>query len=224
MSGPFRIGVDVGGTFTDIVVVDGQSSVAAFKSPSRPTDPEGGVLAAVDLAAEQIGLSRQEFLSQCSLFVHGSTIATNTLLERKGSKVGLITTQGFRDSLEIRRGIRTDPWNHRAPNSEVLVPRSLRRTVAERIDYSGNVLIPLDETSVIAAAEYLGGKAVDAVAICLLHAYRNSDHEKRVADLVRETLPDVWITCSSDVAPIAGEYERASTAVVNDYVAQRVVT
>lgn len=222
-TGPFRIGVDVGGTFTDIVVVDGQSSVAAFKSPSRPADPAGGVLAAVDLAARQIGLSRREFLSQCSLFVHGSTIATNTLLERKGSKVGLIATQGFRDSLEIRRGIRSDPWNHRAPNPEVLVRRSLRRTVVERLDFSGNVLVPLDEASVIAAAVDLREKQVDAVAICLLHAYRNPAHEKRVAELVREVLPDAWITCSSDVAPIAGEYERTSTVVVNAYVAPRVV-
>lgn len=223
MTGPFRVGVDVGGTFTDIVVIDAQCSVAAFKSPSRPADPEGGVLAAVDLAAGQIGLSRNAFVSQCSLFVHGSTIATNTLLEHKGCRVGLITTQGFRDSLEIRRGIRPDPWNHRAPFPEVLVPRKLRHTVVERLDYNGDVLVPLDEESVLAAARRLGSQQVEAVAICLLHAYRNPEHEKRVAELVRQVLPQVWITCSSDVAPVVGEYERSSTAVVNAYVAPRVV-
>lgn len=221
--GSFRIGVDVGGTFTDIVVIDRDCSVAAFKSPSRPADPEGGVLAAVDLAAGEIGLTRKELLSRCSLFVHGSTIATNTLLERKGCRTGLIATQGFRDSLEIRRGIRSNPWNHRAPFPDVLVPRKLRRTIVERLDCDGDVLVPLEEESVIAAAQQLRSMDVEAVAICLLHAYRNPEHERRAAELIREVLPNAWITCSSDVAPVVGEYERSSTAVVNAYVAPRVI-
>jgi N-methylhydantoinase A len=220
---PWRIGVDVGGTFTDLVLVDSGGSVQAFKSPSNPADPEAGVLAAVDLAALQLGLDRRDLLAGCSLFVHGSTIATNTLLERKGARSGMITTAGFRDSLEIRRGMRVDPWDHRADFPEVLVPRSRRHTVTERLGAAGAVLTPLDEESVRRAGTALAAQQVEAVAICLLHAYRNPAHERRVAEILAPMLPGVWISCSSDVAPVIGEYERGSTSVVNAFVAPRVV-
>ena len=220
---PYRIGVDVGGTFTDLVLVDAAGGVRAYKSPSNPQDPEAGVLEAVDLAAASLGLQRRELLAGCSLFVHGSTIATNTLLERKGAMVAMVTTAGFRDSLELRRGIRHDPWDHRAPYPDVLVPRSRRHTVTERLDATGAVLTPLDEGSVHAAATALAGQGIEAVAICLLHAYRNDAHEQRVAAILREALPGALISCSADVAPVIGEYERGSTTVVNAFVATRVV-
>ncbi len=220
---PWRIGVDVGGTFTDLVLVDAAGSVRAFKSPSNPADPAAAVLAAVDLAATGIGQDRSGLLRHCASSCTAPRSPPTTLLERKGATVGLIATAGFRDSLELRRGIRHDPWDHRAPYPEVLVPRYRRCTVTERLDAQGQVLTPLDEPSVRAAAASLADEGVQAVAVCLLHAYRNPVHERRVAEILRDCLPGVWITLSSDVAPVIGEYERSSTAVVNAFIAPLVV-
>ncbi|MGB1734422.1 MAG: hydantoinase/oxoprolinase N-terminal domain-containing protein, partial [Acidimicrobiales bacterium] len=135
---PWRIGVDVGGTFTDLVLADAGGRAWVAKVPSVPSDPSAGVLSAVQRIAVDLGLPKSEILSRCSLFVHGSTIATNTMLEGKGAKVGLITTEGFRDTIEIRRGLRSDQWNHREPYAPVLVPRYLRRSIAGRIDADGS--------------------------------------------------------------------------------------
>ena len=115
LKAPWRIGVDVGGTFTDMVIAGADGALHVFKVPSVPSDPARGVMNAVAKAAADLGLSEAEFLENCAFFAHGSTVATNTLLERKGVRVGLLTTEGFRDSLEIRRGIRTNPWDHRTP-------------------------------------------------------------------------------------------------------------
>lgn len=218
-----RISVDVGGTFTDLVVVDATGALTAFKSPSNPGDPEAGVLAAVDLAAAGLGLARRDLLARCAAFVHGSTIATNTMLEGKGARVGLLTTEGFRDWLELRRGVRANPWDHRTPFPEVLVPRRLRLPVAERIDQDGSVLRPLDPASVRAAAEAFRAAGVESVAVCLLHAYRNPAHEEEVGALLAELLPGLPVSLSHAVAPVMGEYERGSTTVVNAYIAPRVV-
>ncbi|MFN4087989.1 MAG: hydantoinase/oxoprolinase family protein [Alphaproteobacteria bacterium] len=220
---PFRIGVDVGGTFTDLVLVDATGSVRAFKAPSVPGNPTEGVLAAVKLAADAVGRDMAGLLHDTGLFVHGSTIATNTLLEKKGAAVGLLTTRGFRDSLEIRRGLREDVWDHRTPFPPVLVPRYLRLPVTERIGPDGAVLTPLDPASIAEAAAVFAEEKVEAVAVALLHAYRNPEHERAVKALVEQALPGIWVTCSSEVAPVIGEYERTSTAVVNAYVAPRVV-
>nr|WP_256476274.1 hydantoinase/oxoprolinase family protein [Siccirubricoccus soli] len=218
-----RIGVDVGGTFTDVVVVDATGRTWAFKSPSRPADPKGGVLAALDVAAAGLDLVRSEMLSRCAGLIHGSTIATNTVLERKGARVGLLTTEGFRDWLEIRRGQRPDPWDHRSPFPDPLVPRSLRLSVGERIAADGSILRTLAEDDVRAAAASFRRAEVESVAICLLHSYRNPVHEQRVAQILAEEMPGVPVSLSSVVAPVMGEYERGSTTVVNAYVAPRVV-
>jgi N-methylhydantoinase A len=220
---PLRIGVDVGGTFTDLVVLDAAGSVHAFKSPSNPSDPAEGVLAAVDLAAGRLGWTSQALLRDCGLFVHGSTIATNTLLEKKGARVGLLVTEGFRDSLEIRRGIRHDVWDHRAPFPPVLVPRYLRLPVAGRLDALGNELVALDTDAVHEAVATFRAEGVDSIAICLLHSYANPAHEHQAARIIRQLWPEAWVSCSADVSPIIGEYERSSTVVVNAYVAPRVV-
>lgn len=220
---PFRVGVDVGGTFTDLVLVDARGRVEAFKSPSVPTNPTEGVLAAVELAARSLKSSVKDFLSNTGLFVHGSTVATNTLLEKKGARVGLLVTDGFRDSLEIRRSIREDVWDHRRPFPQVLVPRYLRLPVKERIEADGTVRIPFDPQSVAAAARIFAEEGVEAVAICLLHAYANPAHERAAKAELQKLLPKVWVTASSDIAPTIGEYERTSTTVVNAYVAPRVV-
>jgi len=223
LQAPFRIGVDVGGTFTDLVVLDAAGAVAAFKSPSNPSDPAEGVLAAVSLAAERLGWEPKDLLSNCGLFVHGSTIATNTLLERKGARVGLLVTEGFRDSLEIRRGIRRDVWDHRAPFPPVLVPRYLRLPVTGRLDAHGNELTPLDPATVHNALDSFRAEGVQSIAICFLHSYANPQHEHQAAAIVREMWPEIFVSCSADVAPIIGEYERSSTVVLNAYVAPRVV-
>lgn len=222
LSSPLRIGVDVGGTFTDIVVVDAASTIHAFKSPSNVADPAAGVMAAVELAASMLEVGVDGLLANCNLFVHGSTVATNILLEKKGAKVALVTTEGFRDSLEIRRGIRHDVWDHRAPLPHVLVPRHRRLSVKGRMDASGTELMPIDEAEVLRIAAQLREQQVESVAICLLHSYKNPAHEHAVATLLERELPGVFVCCSADISPTIGEYERSSTVVVNAYVAPRV--
>ena len=138
---PWRVGVDVGGTFTDLVVADSAGRTEVFKVPSVPADPGEGVINALTTACEALGQPMEKFLGDCQFFLHGSTVATNTLLEGKGATVGLLTTAGFRDSLEARRGLRKDPWDHRTPYPPVLVPRYLRQPVCGRIDARGLSLI-----------------------------------------------------------------------------------
>ncbi|WP_321896948.1 hydantoinase/oxoprolinase family protein [Burkholderia cepacia] len=220
---PWRIGVDVGGTFTDLVLVDARGHVFANKSPSVPSNPAQGVLDAVREAAELLGLEVSRLLGDCSQFIHGTTVATNLLLERKGAKVGLLCTEGFRDSLEIRRGWRANMWDHRTPWGEVVVPRYLRLPVAERIASNGELLRELDEQTVNAAARVFAREGVEAVGICLINSYVNDAHEKRCETLLRDLLPGVYVTRSSEVAPILGEYERASTTAANAYSAPRVL-
>jgi len=221
---PWNIGIDVGGTFTDVVLVDGGGGIFAIKSPSRPDDPTAGAIAALERAADEIGISLAELLSECGLLVHGSTVATNTLLERTGALVGLLCTEGFRDSLEIRRGIRVDPWDHRTPYPPVLSPRYLRLPVRERIDRHGREHTPLDEESVRRAVATFAEEGVEAVAICLMNSYLEPAHERRVAEIVAEAAPGLWTSVSAEIAPIAGEYERSSTTVVDAYVAPRLVS
>jgi N-methylhydantoinase A len=220
---PWRIGVDVGGTFTDLVLADDRGAVFTFKSPSNPSDPARGVMAAVAMAAAGLGLSVEAVLRGCRAFVHGSTIATNTILERKGAVVGLLTTEGFRDALEIRRGIREDAWDHRPPFPPVLVPRHLRLPVSERIDRGGQVVRPLQPDSVLRALEVFRREGVTSIAICFLNSFRNAAHERACAGLVRAAWPEVQVSISADIAPVVGEYERTSTAVLNAYVTPRVI-
>src|SRR5581483_1260722 len=190
---PYRVGVDIGGTFTDLVMVDAKGAVRAFKAPSVPSDPTEGVLAAVRLAAQALGIEVGAFLSNTELFVHGSTIATNTLLEKKGAKVGLLVTEGFRDSLEIRRSIRENVWDHRQPFPEVLVPRHLRLPIVGRLEHDGTVRTPFDPKSVAAAAQVFAEEGVEAVAICFMHSYANPAHEQAAKAELQKHLPDVWI-------------------------------
>ena len=221
---PWRVGVDVGGTFTDLVIADGGGRTDVFKVPSVPEDPGEGVIAALDLACRTLGLTRAAFLGDCQFFLHGSTVATNTLLEGKGARVGLLTTQGFRDSLEARRGLRKDPWDHRTPYPPVLVPRYLRRPVAGRIDAGGREAEPLDAGDVRAACRVFRDEGVESVAVCLLNSFVNPAHEQAAADIVREEAVCEAISVSSEIVPIMGEYERSSTTVVNAYVMPRVAT
>src|SRR5262245_31110354 len=178
LAAPWRIGVDVGGTFTDMVLRDGAGAVRIFKSPSVPADPSEGVLGVLRLAAQQLDLPISALLRDCALFVHGSTVATNTILEKKGAKVGLLTTQGFRDSLEIRRGIRENQWDHRSPFPQVLAPRYLRLPVRGRIGGDGRELAPLIAEDVDAAAQTLIDEGVESVAVCLFNSFLDGTHER----------------------------------------------
>jgi N-methylhydantoinase A len=219
----WRVGVDVGGTFTDLVLLRADGELRVFKVPSVPSDPAQGVLDALTRASEALQTPLRDLLGDCVVFVHGSTIATNTLLEHKGARVGLLTTRGFRDSLEIRRGIRRDPWRHREPYPPVLVPRYLRLPVAGRLDRIGNEVEGVHEKDVRAAAVTFGEEDVEAVAIAFHNSFLNDAHERRAAALLKQVWKGTWISLSAEVAPVMGEYERTSTAVLNAYIAPRTV-
>ncbi len=223
LSPPWRIGVDIGGTFTDLVLIDSRGAIRIAKSPSTPKNPAEGVLAVVAPGARTLGLPVRDLLGGCALFIHGSTIATNTVLERKGAKVGLLTTRGFRDTLEIRRGLRADAWDHRRPWPEVLVPRKHRLPVTERIDRTGAITTELDLDSLSQALETFKRDGIEAIVICLLNSFLNDAHERACHDFIAANWPEVWVSRSSQVAPILGEYERVSTTAIDAYVAPRVV-
>src|SRR5579863_9562610 len=193
-----KIGIDVGGTFTDLVAVDesGQSTLA--KVASTPDDPSIGVMAGLDRLAEILRLSRAALLAQTERIVHGTTVATNALLEHKGAKVGLLTTEGHRDVIEMREGLKDDRYNLRMPPPVQLVPRALRLGVKERMRADGRVEVPLDRASLDAAIAELQRAKVEAVAVCYLHAYRDSRHERETAAALAEAMHDVYVSPSSD--------------------------
>lgn len=213
----FRIGVDIGGTFTDMVLLSG-GDIQVFKVPTVPSDPAAGVVNALEKAASSLRLSVRDLLRACEFFVHGSTVATNTILEGKGAKVGLLTSEGFRDALEIRRGIRESAWGHRTPYAPVLVPRFLRRAVAGRIDRDGSVATPLSAEDIKSAAHAFSAHHVESVAVCLYNGYLNSAVEEAAANSLRVHGVSIPVSLSSVIAPLAGEYERSSTAVMNAYI------
>jgi N-methylhydantoinase A len=219
---PWRIGVDVGGTFTDMVLRDSAGAVRIFKAPSVPADPSEGVLGVLRLAAQQLDLPLTQLLRSCALFVHGSTVATNTILEKKGAKVGMLTTEGFRDSLEIRRGIRENQWDHRAPFPEVLVPRYLRLPVRGRIAADGSEAAPFEPADVAAASRIFAAEGVESVAVCLFNSFLDGCHERAAGRELKKHGMGQWVSLSSEVMPTMGEYERGSTAVVNAYIAPKV--
>jgi N-methylhydantoinase A len=212
------IGIDVGGTFTDLVAIDTSGHTVFAKSLSTPQDQSIGVMAGLDELARRLNLSRADMLAQTQRLVHGTTVATNALLERKGAKVALLTTEGHRDVLEMREGLKGDRYNLRTPPPEPLVARELRFGVCERLRPGGEVLTPLDESSLGEAIAAIKRADVASVAICFLHAYRNPAHELAASERLARELPDVSISRSSDVLPQIKEYERVSTTVVNAYV------
>ncbi len=221
---PWRIGVDVGGTFTDVVLADARGATWVAKVPSVPADPSRGVHAALARVAVDLGMPLGDVLTGCSLFVHGSTVATNTMLEGTGAVVGLIGTEGFRDTLEIRRGMREDQWNHRAPYAPVLVPRYLRATVPGRIDSDGTEHQPVDLNDLDSVLEQFASHNVEAIAIAFMNSFVNDSHEQAAAEAVREQWDGTWVTTSAAVSPLMGEYERTSTAVVNASLSPKIVS
>lgn len=220
----WRIGVDIGGTFTDLVLVSAQGDMEVLKVPTVASDPSAGALNALHEVAKRKSLSLQDLLVRCTLFVHGTTVATNIVLERKGAKVGLLTTDGFRDALEIRRGLRKNPWNHRTPFPAPLVPRYLRFPVRGRIDKGGNVFTPLNVSDVRDAVKTMKQEGVEVVTVALFNSYINAEHEQESAAVIQQVAPELMVSISSNVAPIMGEFERTSTAVLNAYVLPKTLT
>lgn len=210
-----RVGVDVGGTFTDFVLVDEKRDlIFTGKRLTTPEDPGLAITDGLERLVSESGTSVPEL----DAVVHGTTLVANTIIERKGAKVGLITTKGFRDSLEMGREIRYDLYDLFFEKPEPLAPRFLRQPVDERIDAKGNVLLPLDENTLGAAAEKLVAEGVEAIAICFMHAYANDAHERQAKEILDAKYPDMPITTSTEVAPEIREYERANTACANAYV------
>ena len=210
-----RVGVDVGGTFTDFVLVDEKRDlIFTGKRLTTPEDPSLAITDGLERLVSESGTSVPEL----DAVVHGTTLVANTIIERKGAKVGLITTKGFRDSLEMGREIRYDLYDLFFEKPEPLAPRFLRQPVDERIDAKGNVLRPLDENTLGAAAEKLVAEGVEAIAICFMHAYANDAHERQAKEILDAKYPDMPITTSTEVAPEIREYERANTACANAYV------
>ena len=209
-----RIGVDIGGTFTDLVLYDeNQQLISSSKTLSTRDVPEQAVKKLLEDVGLQEGVSFQ--------LMHGTTIVTNLIVERSGAKVGLITTRGFRDVLESMRADRQHLYDLQWDKPRPFVPRFLRVEVDERLDHRGNVLVPLQDEDVQRVVEYLLGHEVEAVAVCLLHSYTNPAHEQRILQIISEMAPQLPVTLSYDVNPEIREYERTSTAVLNSYALQK---
>ena len=216
-----RVGIDIGGTFTDFALLrDG--AVVLEKTLSTPDDPSRAVMAGLERLAAREGLALRDFLAGLDALVHATTIADNTLIEGNGACTGLLTTEGFRDELELRRGYKEDIWDVRLPPPPALVPRRRRLGVPERLRADGSVAKPLDEAAARQAIRRLARQGVESVAISLLFSFVNPAHERRLAELVAEEMPGVPVSLSHEVMPKAPEFERTSTTVVNAYVGPRL--
>ena len=214
----YKIGIDVGGTFTDFLLTSDDGTTEIYKVLSTPDDPSIGTMKGLKEMADNRNLSLKEFLSEVSTIVHGTTVTTNATLTYSGAKTGLLTTKGVRDALEMRRGIREEQYNNRYENAKPVVERYLRLPVEERLDYAGNVVTPLNKDSVIEQINKLKKEKVEAVAICFMNSFANDKHEQEVYDMVKKELPDVYITVSSELLPSIRFYDRVSTTCLNSYV------
>ncbi len=215
MDSALRVGVDIGGTFTDLVFMDAQGLRAWTKVSSTTDDFAQGIVQGFDALVRDTGAAHGDIRE----VIHATTIATNAILEAKGAPTGLITSVGFRDVLEIRRLRMPRLYDLHWEPPPPLVPRALRREVDERIDTHGEVVRELDEASVHAALDHLLNAGVRSIAVCLINAYRNAEHEERIGALLQAAAPDVFVSLSSRVLPEIREYERTSTTVINAYIA-----
>jgi N-methylhydantoinase A len=212
-----RVGVDVGGTFTDFLVVDDHGNAGIFKTSTTPKDPSVGFFRGLEKAAQSRGETLAHFLNQVDTVVHGTTITTNATLTGDGAVTGFVTTKGFRDVLNMRRGLKERQFDKYAPPAP-LVPRHRIRVVDERVSVTGEIVRPLNEDDVRAAAKYFREQKVEAVAVSFLWSFRNPAHELRVREILEQELPGVYISLSTEVLPQIRVYERHSTTVLNAYV------
>ena len=214
MTNVFHVGVDVGGTFTDLVCVSEDGAMIATKVPNVGDDPSTDVCAGLDDLADRLSVPRPEFYDSIEVIVHGTTVATNAILTGRGARTGLVTTLGFRDALEMRRGIRERLYDNKYTAPAPLVPRYLRLGVHERVDASGAVVEHLVEEDVLRAIATLRSESVESVAVCFLHAYQNHAHEARAAEIISAEWPGVHVSMSHAVLPERRFYERVSTTAV----------
>ena len=217
-----KIAIDTGGTFTDYTSVgtmsEGESRSIFVKNPTDHENPARGILAGLEELAKAWDVDLDTLLHHTSQISHGTTLALNALLEKRGVKTALFTTEGFRDALEIRRSQLKNQWDLHIEMPEVLVPRRLRLGIRQRMDYKGDIITPLDEESVRRACAKCRDAQVKAIAVCFLFSFQNDAHERRVQEIIHEELPDVFVSLSSEVAPRIREYERTSTTVINAYL------
>ena len=212
------IGVDVGGTFTDFVLIDDGGRVATAKVPSTPSDQSVGVMEGLGALAEQLGSSAPDLLARCAYLVHGTTVATNMMLQLSGATTAIVTTKGFRDIIDIRRNYREADFDIRQRAPDALVPRRRRVGVTERVDSSGRVVVPLDEDELRTLVTGLVDDGVRSIAVCYLFSFLNAENELRSRDVIREIAPDVHVSLSHEVLPRMREFERVSTTAVDAFV------
>lgn len=220
------IGTDTGGTFTDCVVIDDKSGIYYDKAPTTPADLTQGVIKSIENVADLMGVSLEDLLGSTEVFGHGTTAALNALISRRGAKVGLITTKGHEDAILIGRvhqkvaGLREAEITRvsKLDKADPLVPRTLIKGVTERVDCIGEVVVPLDEEEARTSIEDLASRGVQAIAVCLLWSFANPSHEQKLKQIIRNNHPSIFVTVSSELVPIMGEYERTATTVINAYI------
>ncbi len=211
----FKIGIDVGGTFTDFLLMDNEGNSNIFKVLSSPEDPSIAVMTGLNQMAEKIGISLASFFDKIEIIVHGTTVTTNAVLTGNVAKTGLFTTKGFRDALQMRRGIREELYNNKYLPPDPIVPRHLRLPVIERVDYAGNIVTQINENDVIKGIEFFMNQDVEAVAVCFMHSYANNSHERKAENSIRKYMPRAYLSVSSSVLPQIRFYDRVSTTVLN---------
>lgn len=225
----FYASSDIGGTFTDTTILDGNGVLTRYKSSTVPSDPVRGVLATFELAASERELSLDSFLGQMRLFSHGTTIATNSVLTRDGAKVGAIQTQGFGDTLFIMNAYKSTGLDEASRKNfrkltkpQPFIDRRLIREVPERVDYNGKPILALDKDATRVAVRSLIDEGVDAIAVSLLWSFKYPDHERSIREIILEEAPDMFVTLSSDILPRLGEYARSQTSVLNAFLGPKV--
>jgi len=222
----YLVGIDIGGTFTDCAIVDRAGKLLTTKVPSTPADFSRGMMDALDAGAQALGLSLDGFCRDIAFLSHGTTVGTNTIIQKRGAKVGLITTRGHEDAIHIMRGsrgyggrdIRKVVHFPETSKPQPIVPKRLIRGVSERVDCFGEVVVPLNVNEAETAIRDLLAQGVEAIAICFLWSFRNPAHELKVKELVKKIKPGIFVTCSVDIAPKWGEYERVTATALNAYL------
>jgi N-methylhydantoinase A len=222
----YLVGIDIGGTFTDCAIVDGAGRLLTTKVPSTPGDFSRGMMDALGAGAQALGLPLGDFCREVAFLSHGTTVGTNTIIQKKGARVGLITTRGHEDAIHVMRGsrgyggrdIRKVVHFPETAKPVPIVPKRLIRGVSERVDCFGEVVVALNEKEAQSAIRELVAEGVQAIAVCFLWSFRNPRHEQRVREMVQKLAPGVYVTCSVDIAPKWGEYERVTATALNAYL------
>jgi N-methylhydantoinase A len=219
----YRVGIDVGGTFTDVICVTPDGDVVLDKTPTTPEDQSSGVMNGLELLAERLGLPLADLCAQLDIVVHGTTTGDNTMIEMNGAEVGLLVTEGHRDEIELRRCHKEEIWDPSFPAPPPIARRRARIPIRERTSARGEELLPLDEDAVRRGVQRLRKLGCDSIAVMYLFSFVDPSHERRTAEIIREELPEVaHITLSNEVMPRGPEFERVSTTLVNAYIAPKI--